>query len=138
MSKKKVGWQKYEDVLENQLSSPFIQNILEQINPQPDLEELKAELGEEEIEYLQSLETTTQPMVSISQELINDLSMVANFDCWVGHTNFDITPSVMQSLNKVGGVEILKICSRYRFFVGIGKMFDFKNVRKSIEEKILK
>tara|TARA_Y100000590_G_scaffold445182_1_gene576954 strand:- start:732 stop:1148 length:417 start_codon:yes stop_codon:yes gene_type:complete len=138
MSKKKVGWQKYEDVLENQLSSPFIQTILEQINPQPDLEELRGELGEEEIEYLQSLETTTQPIVSISEELINDLSMITNFDCWVGHTNFDITPSVMRSLDKVRGVEILKICSRYRFFVGIGKMFDFKSVRKSIEEKILK
>ncbi len=138
MSKKKVGWQKYEDVLENQLSSPFIQSILEQINPQPDLEELRGELGEEEIEYLQSLETTTQPIVSISEELINDLSMITNFDCWVGHTNFDITPSVMQSLDKARGVEILKICSRYRFFVGIGKMFDFKSVRKSIEEKILK
>ena len=137
---KKVGWQKYEDVLENQLSSPFIKSILEKINPQSEIEvqELEGELDEKDIEYLQSLETTTQPALTISQDLINDLTMVTSFDCWVGHTNFNITPSVMQSLNEVGGVEVLKICSRYRFFVGIGKMFNFKDVRKSIEGKILK
>jgi len=32
----------------------------------------------------------------------------------------------------------LKICSRYRFFIGIGRMFDFKNVRKNIENILLK
>ena len=39
-------------------------------------------------------------------------------------------------LNIIPGVEVLKILSRYRFFVGIGKLFDFTEVRKNIENEI--
>jgi hypothetical protein len=59
------------------------------------------------------------------------------FDCWMGHTNFDITPKIKEQLNKIQGVEVLKICSRYRFFIGVGKMFSFTDVRKNIEKDIL-
>ena len=31
-------------------------------------------------------------------------------------------------------INIFKICSRYRFFVGIGQMFDFQDVRFSIDK----
>ena len=39
-------------------------------------------------------------------------------------------------LNTIDGVEVLKICSRYRFFIGVGKMFDFSEVRKNIEKEL--
>ena len=52
------------------------------------------------------------------------------------YTNFNITEDVKEELNKTEGVEVLKIVSRYRFFVGIGKMFNFKEVRKDIEENL--
>ena len=39
-------------------------------------------------------------------------------------------------LEKVRGVEVLKICSRYRFFLGVGQMFNFSDVRKEIEDVI--
>ena len=63
--------------------------------------------------------------------------MITNYDCWVGHANFDITPTVKDILDRVDGVEILKICSRYRFFIGVGKMFKFKSVRKDLENQLL-
>jgi hypothetical protein len=47
------------------------------------------------------------------------------FDCWLGHTNFEITNSVKSEIEKVEGIELLSILSRYRFFVGIGKLFTF-------------
>ena len=48
-----------------------------------------------------------------------------------------ITKKIKDTLNAAEGVEILKINSRYRFFIGVGKMFDFKDVRTNIEEKLL-
>ena len=48
----------------------------------------------------------------------------------LAHANFDITKEIKSRLNKTEGVELLKVLSRYRFFVGVGKMFDFKQVRK--------
>jgi hypothetical protein len=59
-----------------------------------------------------------------------------NFSLWVGHTNFDITKSVADIIEKVEGVETLEIYSRYRFRVSIGKMFDFQEVRLAIENEL--
>ena len=59
------------------------------------------------------------------------------FDCWIGHTNFDITKKELDILNKIDGVESLKVMTRYRFFIGIGKLFDFSSVRSDIQKKLL-
>jgi len=56
------------------------------------------------------------------------------FDCWIGYTNFDITQNVSDAIESVEGVEALEVMSRYTFFLGVGKMFNFRNVRTSIEE----
>ena len=59
------------------------------------------------------------------------------WDCWIGLTNFSITNSIKDVLkNDVEGVEALKILGRYTFFVGVARLFDFKDVRKDIESKL--
>ena len=73
----------------------------------------------------------------MSEEIAQDAALASNFDCWVGHTNFDITQDTFNMLNQVEGVELLKVVSRYRFFIGIGKMFKFKNVRADLEKQII-
>jgi len=60
------------------------------------------------------------------------------FNFWMGHTNFDITNDTKKILDATEGVEVLKIFSRYRFFIGVGKMFKFQNVRNNIEKELLK
>ena len=110
------------------------------MNPPYETQEYEyGESDKEEERFVQEFQAmlNQQPAVTITEEMISDISMLANFDCWVGHTNFDITPSVFKTLNKTMGVEVLKVCSRYRFFLGVGKMFDFKEVRKEIEKLIL-
>ena len=87
--------------------------------------------------YKQVNATSNMPILPISKELMDDMAMLSNFDCWIGHANFDITKEIKSKLNKTEGVELLKVLSRYRFFVGIGKMFDFKEVRKNIEKNII-
>jgi hypothetical protein len=77
------------------------------------------------------------PFLPITNQIIEDISMLSTFDCWIGYTNFDITPTIKNTLDTIEGVEILKVLSRYRFFVGIGKLFDFKEVRKNIEDNLI-
>ena len=59
------------------------------------------------------------------------------FDCWIGYTNFDITQIISDLIESVDGVEALEVMSRYTFFLGVGKMFNFRDVRLGIESLIL-
>ena len=120
---KKIGWQKYEDVIQSEMYSPMA-NIL--------LEETAQEIEHvEEDQQVQDQETLLVP-----QNFYETIALMSRFDCWIGHTNFNITNSIQNKLNEVEGIEVLNIISRYRFFVGIGKMFNFSEVRKDIESTI--
>jgi hypothetical protein len=133
---KKIAWQKYEDYLEKQLSSPMLQTIVQNmlINKMGS----KEEEDEEDYDDTEDQKILTQmPIFPLSNQLINDVSTLATFDCWIGHTNFDLTHSIKDTLNIIPGVEMLKVFSRYRFFIGIGQLFNFKNVRKDIEKALL-
>jgi len=137
---KKIGWQKYEDYLEKQLSSPILTNIIQNAALQH-LESLDDEIDEDEDSDEYEEDNTSiiksSPMIPLTPQLIEDISMLSSFDCWIGHTNFDLTHSTKDILNKVPGIELLKICSRYRFFIGVGRMFDFTKVRNDIESALL-
>jgi len=146
MTNNKIGWQKYEDMLEDQMQSPLMvqlyKSFQDSLYSEANIQELE-DFTEEEIEELMKSQAVEQAhqentMIPVDDKLIENINLVANFDCWMGHTNFNITEDIKDELDKTEGVEVLKICSRYRFFVGIGKMFDFTDVRKKIEQSILK
>tara|TARA_B100001778_G_scaffold310733_1_gene293146 strand:+ start:635 stop:1060 length:426 start_codon:yes stop_codon:yes gene_type:complete len=136
--KKEIGWQKYEMLLEEQVTSPFLSELLKHtMNTLSTVEEKE----DSEPSYEDMVEDGTEevdPMVlPINAKLIEDALLVTNFDCWIAHTNFDITEKIKKTLDNIAGVEILKVMSRYRFFIGVGKMFKFQHVRSVIEEKLL-
>ena len=139
MRDKKIGWQKYEDVLESQLNCPFLQELMGLLQEQEQnlINELLQSGEYEGYEQHEEKVLASSPAGGISEEMLKEASVLASFDCWVGHTNFDITPSIKDKIEKTKGVEVLKIQSRYRFFVGVGKMFDFKQVRKNIEDELI-
>ena len=122
------------------MSSPLLQDILSQKEEpydEAEAEEYEKLIQEfnnnnEDVKFVES-----SPTITISDQMMNELSMLTSFDCWVGHTNFNITPSMKAKLDNVEGVELLKVCSRYRFFIGIGKMFSFKTVRTNLEKELL-
>ena len=139
---KKIGWQKYEDMIQNQLQSPLLNSIYESLSSAQEELDLE-EFTEEELEILAEAQnslgsTYSQQIIPIDPKMMEHVNLSANFDCWLGHTNFNITEDVLTKLEELDGVEVLKVCSRYRFFVGIGKMFDFKEVRKTIENTFIK
>lgn len=60
------------------------------------------------------------------------------FNFWIGHTNFNISPSITKLIEEAEGVEILDIFTRYRFRIGIGKCFNDSETMKNINDKIYK
>lgn len=134
--KKKIGWQKYEDVIEAQMDSPLLDALFQKIqSSNMNMDDELDELDEEDIEALSSFQQ--QIMIPVDNKLIENITLAQNFDCWMGHTNFNITKEIKDKLNCTEGIEVLKICSRYRFFIGVGRMFDFTDVRKTIEDLFL-
>jgi hypothetical protein len=133
----KIGWQKYEDLLEAQINSPLMDIMLKAIDQEMSLETEE----NEDISYKDPIEDEEKEdsvLININKDMSGEITLAANFDCWMGHTNFNLTEDIKESLNKIDGIEVLKICSRYRFFVGVGRMFDFSDVRKNIEDQIIK
>lgn len=58
------------------------------------------------------------------------------FEFRMGHTNFDLTPTVIDKIQKVAGVEVLIVVTRYRFIIATAKLFDFRDVRVAIEKEL--
>lgn len=58
------------------------------------------------------------------------------FNFWTGHTNFAITKKMSNIIEDTEGVETLEVYTRYRFRIGIGKLFKDSEVMVSIQDKI--
>ena len=136
MNKHKIAWQKYEDYLEKQMSSPMI-DIISHIITEKSHQQAADNQDYSKGEYEEEYEEEMPAVVPISPQLMEEISILSSYECWIGHTNFDITKDIKNKLDEIEGVEMLRILSRYRFFIGLGKLFDFKNVRKNIEINII-
>lgn len=118
--KKTIAWEKWED-FDYESTDSLIQEF---DNLDQDEEE---NVGEFKIIPLIS----RTPIGNFSPgEPFNPTKM---FDCWIMHSNFDITQKESMILDIIDGIECFKIMSRYRIFIGIGKLFSFRDVRLSIE-----
>lgn len=134
--KKKIGWQKYEDIIESQIDSPLLDLLFQKTQGiNLDIQDGELDNIADDLNMLNLQQP--QMMIPIDNKLIENITLAQNFDCWMGHTNFNITKEIKDQLNRTEGVEVLKICSRYRFFIGVGRMFDFADVRKNIEDLFL-
>ena len=128
---KKIAWQKYEDVIEKIKSLTSAAFKAEANNEEEPMEEEFENY--DEFEKYKMKKDVTEILPFISPEYVQELLMLHNFDCWLGHTNFNLTAKSKDELESIEGVEALSIISRYRFFIGIGKLFSFSNIRPEIE-----
>jgi len=70
-------------------------------------------------------------------EAADPMSPANMFDCWICHTNFPICQKEYKVLNdQIRGIGAFKVISKYRFFIGVEKLFNFSDVRREIEDKI--
>lgn len=56
------------------------------------------------------------------------------YKLWVGHTNFVLGKKEVAAIERVEGVEVLRPFSPYRFWLGVGKLFEDKRVKTAIEK----
>lgn len=130
-----ICWQKYEDVLESQVNSPLLDRLYKAASSK--LFEDAPEDQYDDTSYADGQEIEEeQSFFMLDKDFSAEVMLATNYDCWLGHTNFNITENIKQKLNEVEGVEVLKVCSRYRFFIGVGRMFEFSYVRGNIEKAL--
>ena len=133
-----IGWQKYEDVLERQVNSPVIDQLYRSVIAaalnEEDLQDIEEQLAQAEYQDDEAGDMNT--VFTLDKDFSAEILLATNYDCWIGHTNFNLTEGIKKTLNKIEGIEVLKICSRYRFFIGVGRMFDFSDVRKTVEKEL--
>jgi hypothetical protein len=58
------------------------------------------------------------------------------FNFWMGHTNFDITKDIVDTIEETSGVESLDIFTRYRFRISVGKAFDDSQIMRDINDRV--
>ena len=95
--------------------------------------EIPPELFSPEL-FLQPQKIINTPIGIYSQD--STLKPSDRWDCWVGYTNFDVTKRISNLIEDTEGVEALRVLSRYSFFLGVGKLFDIKEVRRKIERQL--
>lgn len=127
-SKKKILWESWNAKIS-----------VEEQQQEPPQEEVSYEMPETEISPdffipVQSRLIYT-PMGPYPEESI--LKPSDRWDCWIAHTNFPITGGITNVLNTdIDGIEVLKVMGKYSFFIGVAKLFDIRDVRNQINEKI--
>ena len=94
MSTRKIGWQKYEDIIESHVNSPILDTILGKFT------DISGEHRKNIMKNGEELVDQGMTMIPLSSKML-DIAMLNNFECWMGHANFDITPDIKDKLNKI-------------------------------------
>lgn len=129
MSNKKVAWERWdEDVIEQEIVDNFYEENYQ--------EEEDSQIAEDALSFLEKIPHLVSTPMGMYQ-LHDKMSIMNQFECWMGYTNFDITHSVKDKIEKIEGVELLSVTSRYKFFLGVGKLFNFSEVRLAIENALV-
>lgn len=101
----------------------IIQNVIKQNNEEDEEEYNDSGYGGQE---------SSSHKIIVSQ----DSQMLQTLNLWIGHCNVGITNKLVELIENVDGVETLDIISKYRFRVGIGKLFEEKKVKTTISDTI--
>ena len=97
MKVKKIGWQKCESLLEEQMNSPLLAEVMNNLRNAYSLDSSGEE--EEEAAYKEESSEEEELLMPITPQMIKDINLLTTFDCWIGHTNFDITTDVCKKLS---------------------------------------
>lgn len=128
-SAKKIAWESWNVICEEMEAQEFSQ---EEQDIESSYSDSQPEIPQEFLMIPQRVVTT--PIGVYPEE--SPLRPSKRWDCWIGHTNFDITYDISKKIEETEGVEALKVMGRYSFFIGVAKLFDIKDVRKDIEKNL--
>ena len=139
--KKSITWESWNSKVDQYISlllgSPFDFNGGENFNPN-DFEDLNQDTegsGREDEGFIIQNPSIHTPIGIYPTESM--LKPSDKWDCWLCYTNFPITYTIRNTLkDDIEGIEALKICGKYTFFIGVGKMFEISEVRRQILSEI--
>ena len=127
---KRIAWESWNAKVDESLEQTEIDNT-----------EQEKSFFDESIEFMHQ-----EPLIQQPKMLYTPLGVYAEnshlkpsdrWDCWICHTNFPITNSIVSILeSEIEGVEALKILGKYSFFIGVGKLFNIVYIRKDIENAL--
>lgn len=146
ISKPSIVWQKWidpffgpqhietHDTLEDMLEEPEYINDLDDNKPLDDEED---NVDDEDRPVLQKerIKAIITPMGIIPMDEYSASSKIFNF--WVGHTNFSVSKNIHDIIDTAEGVETLDVFTRYRFRIGIGKLFKPSEVMSNITTDVI-
>jgi len=132
-AKKIISWEKWKDPWNKEESKQDPTSELDYWEgDESDLDEL------DDTEMTSDLEEEGRiiitPMGAIP--LLNHNSPGKIFNLWIGHTNFKISNKIMDVIANILGVESLDIYTPYRMRLGVGRLFQPKEVMHRIDLKL--
>ena len=92
---------------------------------------------EEEVVFEQPMQLLMTNMGMIPFGGMNNTPPIGKiFNFWTGHTSFSISGPIAAQMEGIEGVEVLDIYTRYRFRVGVGKLFRGNEVMSSVQRTV--
>lgn len=116
-----IVWEKWNDPIAN------IDNTISNKEDSSDYDEIP----NIKTEIMKCL-ATPMGISSLPEESI----LSKNIDFWVGYTNFNLSAPICNIINQASGVETFDVFTRYRFRVGIGKLFKAGPVISKIAQDV--
>lgn len=124
---KKINWESW-----NAIEEDIVAKINEKRNIEP------PELIFDERPESQILEFPPSPIFETpfgSYNVDSSFKPSSRWECWIGHTNFNVSANVVNVINKTEGVESVVVMGRYTFCVAIKKqLFNSREVRDNIQD----
>lgn len=133
-----IAWQKWSDPFGSEEDDQKIRDM--------DIADYDESEQHDDSDYEDNIDTKSKPIKGVKVIAtpmgvipMNDNTMSGKiFNFWIGHTNFDITTDIANIIEKTDGVETLDIFTRYRFRIGVGKVFEDSAVMRNINKRVYK
>jgi hypothetical protein len=135
-----IIWQKWVDPFgrdenpESEEFGNFQEEDLEEEDSSEEKESAQSFLANHTMKYGVKVIATPMGVIPVN----DNTSSGKLFNFWMGHTNFDITKKVAETIEKTEGVESLDIYTRYRFRISVGKAFEDSIVMREINKNVYK
>lgn len=145
INKPSIVWQKWidpffgpqhietHDTLEDMLEEPEYINDLDDNKPLDEEDNIDDE--DRPVSQKERIKAIITPMGIIPMDEYSASSKIFNF--WVGYTNFSVSKNIHDIIDTAEGVETLDVFTRYRFRIGIGKLFKPSEVMSNITTDVI-
>lgn len=134
-----IVWEKWIDPLglDNEYDTedgPFFEDDLDNSQDIENDQSPSEMMDHQFMKKTKSVRAISTPMGIIPMDEMLPSGKIFNF--WVGYTNFSITKNIAYILERTDGIETLDIFTRYRFRIGVGKLFEDGEVMRNINSKV--